>query len=137
MPAAWGISVADAYNVRAKLDDQSFDTHCQHSVPLHCLLCSMGQGSRPNDGSGSAGLALNALRRIRERKDDHSIYNKLPRGEDIASLPDAPFNGLPSIFMEAQRILDEPQSDERDAQITNLSERYPDIAGIVVIRDID
>jgi hypothetical protein len=138
MPTAWGVSVADAYRVRAKLNDQSFDTHCHHSFPLHCLLCSTGSGSRPDDGSGSAGLALTALRRIRgSLEGEQGISRDSLEGPDVLPLPDVPFTELPSMFVDAQRVLDTPHSDERDAQIVDLSDRYPDIAGIVVIRDAD
>lgn len=138
MPAAWGISIADAYRVRAKLNDQSFDTHRHHSFPLHCLLCSRGSGSRPHDGSGSAGLALKALRRIRTwSEDEQSIAEGSLEGSDVLPLPDVPFTELPSMFVDLQRVLDMPHSDQRDAQVADLSERYPDIAGIVVIRDAD
>jgi hypothetical protein len=58
MPESWGVAVADAYRVRSVLDDQSFDTHRQHSIALHCLLCSSGLGSRLD--LGSPGLALTA-----------------------------------------------------------------------------
>jgi hypothetical protein len=138
MPAAWGVSIADACRVRAKLNDQSFDTHRHHSFPLHCLLCSEGTGDRPDDGSGSAGLALRALRRVRMVPGDEKGSFSIPLDDsDMLPMPSEPFTELPSIFTEAKRILDGRQSDDRNAQVANLSERYPSIAGVVVIRDAD
>lgn len=46
----FGISVAEAPIVERKLPDERFDTHRDHSIPLHCLLCSGGNSKRPLGG---------------------------------------------------------------------------------------
>jgi hypothetical protein len=139
LPESWGISFADACVVKSKLDattpeDQSFSTHAQHSLPLHCLLCSRGTGTR--DEEGSAGLALEALRhmRLRGTRDGDSVANA---GDDISALPDEPYSELPDIFAKALRILDQNSPNARTDSITQLSEQYPDIAGVVVLTDTE
>lgn len=47
----FGMSVADASKVRSLLPDETFQTHKVHSIPLHCLLCTQGSGSRPSGGT--------------------------------------------------------------------------------------
>lgn len=47
----FGMSVANASNVRSLLPDETFQAHKVHSIPLHCLLCTQGSGSRPSGGT--------------------------------------------------------------------------------------
>ncbi len=92
MPESWGISIALAQDVRDALDpgnDQRFDTHSQHSIPLHCLLCSHGRGERPI--AGAPGQVLRSLIQLggrRGRAVETERYNlrlrrSLPKGPSL------------------------------------------------------
>jgi hypothetical protein len=125
MPSAWGISIADAHAVREKLDDQTFDTHKQISIPLHCLLCSHGRGTRL--ASGSPAMALAALRRLRPAD-----------GSEAASLPpllDQPLHDLPPIFQMAKAAAEQRQIKRGRDPLRSLQMQFPSIAGVVIIRD--
>lgn len=131
MPESWGISVADAHNVRAVLNDQSFDTHRQHSVALHCLLCSRGSGSRPT--TGSPGLALAALRRLRELSARGSHVS-----EDLGRpfpLPTEPFRELPEVFQLARQIAAIENIADQEALRRKAAQRFTAVAGVVVLQD--
>lgn len=129
LPEAWGISIADAHRVRSKLDDQTFDAHRQHSIALHCLLCSRGAGRLP---SGSPKAILDSLKRLREIDSDPSVPGYL-HFED--SLPDAPFKELPEIFRMAQTLAKSETGVQRELILNNISEKYPGIAGAVILQD--
>lgn len=131
LPESWGISVADAWCVRSKLNDQTFDTHCLHSVPLHCLLCSGGTGTRGD--LGSAGLALRTLMALRTTEDRQSALAK--QLGDAVDLPDEPFTELPDMFREAEEIANTPESGHRDELLARVAYRNPNIAGAIIFKD--
>jgi hypothetical protein len=56
----FGISIAAASAVKAKLPDQTFDRHQPDSIPFHCLLCTKAASMRGTGGSPAA--ILKALR---------------------------------------------------------------------------
>jgi hypothetical protein len=124
MPATWGISIADAYAVREKLDDQTFDTHRHHSIPLHCLLCSGGKGTRP--AGGSPEMALRALRRLRPADTTEAFR---------PPLPDRPLNELPPIFHIARAVAEQHPAKGIRNPLQSLQKQFPNIAGVVIVRD--
>jgi hypothetical protein len=126
MHESWGITIALASHVRAAMNDYTFDTHREHSVPLHCLLCSSATGERPS--SGSAGLALGRLKKMR----DFISTDVTQLAEPF--LPEKPLDRMPELFLEADRIL-ELHGQERDYRLDRLAEENPDIAGVVTFRD--
>ncbi len=128
MPECWGISVADSYRVRAALNNQSFDRHRGHSLPLHCLLCSYGRGNR--SPWGSPGLALRTLHRLRAGAEEAPA---LP--EEAPALPTEPFRELPNLFHRAREIalIQDPRS--RELLRRSLANEYPSLAGIMLLRD--
>jgi hypothetical protein len=125
MPATWGISIADAYSVRDRLDDQTFDTHKQISIPLHCLLCSHGKGARL--AGGSPAMALAALRSLRPAD----------RGETapLSPIMDQPLKELPLIFRQARAAVEQPPIKRGRDPLTHLRRQFPNIAGVVIVRD--
>ncbi|ABQ33473.1 DUF6615 family protein [Bradyrhizobium sp. BTAi1] len=127
MPAAWGISIADAHSVRERLDDQTFDTHKQISMPLHCLLCSNGRGVRL--AGGSPAMALAALRRLRPA--DRSAAAPLP------PLFDQPLHELPPIFHLAKAAAEQRSTKRGSDPLRNLQKQFPSIAGVVIVRDAE
>jgi hypothetical protein len=132
MPESWGISIADAYQVRSLLDDQSFDTHCRHSIALHCLLCSSGRGSRPL--LGSPGLALAALQGLR-RSLSRDRGMRPDRDGGPPSLPDEPLRQLPHIFRLARQVVNIEDPDERDLEESRIAQEYPELAGVLLLQD--
>ncbi|MEP0322403.1 DUF6615 family protein [Bauldia litoralis] len=127
MPESWGISIADAYNVRAALDDQTFDTHQLHSIAFHCLLCGGGSGRRGSQGSPE--VALRAL---------HGLRGALPFPDvdsDKRPLPDAPFLDTPAIFHAVRAAASADEPTIREARVQALREEFPQLAGVVILRD--
>lgn len=128
VPESWGVSFADAYQVRAVLNDQTFDTHRLHSRPLHCLLCSGGTGRRPAEGSpGLAGRTLRELRDI-----------LLEEGDIPSETPPAlsePLRELPDLFAKAREItlVDDPHEQDRARRA--LAEQHPNLRGVVILKD--
>lgn len=114
---SWGITIASAFKVRSVKPDKTFDTHKKHSIPLHCLLCSGISGQQRRQGS--AGYAALVLSRMFDRSDDEEIFE-----EDIGR-PFEPTTELPDLFQEVR--------DGKSA--SEISERYPGIAGVVLIQD--
>lgn len=125
-PEVWGVSLASAISVYYTQPDKSFDCHRNHSIPLHCLLCSGGTGLQGT--TGSAGAAANALTQLfatRTGMEDPDL--------DFA-LPFEPLPELPDLFEEAERL--HRNQESRDLGTTaDLSSRFPDLAGVVVVRD--
>lgn len=118
----FGISIADAEDVAVALPDQSFDTHCLHSVPLHCLLCTRGKGSNGPAGSPEAIVAaLHMHRKARRRA-----------GRDASDTPDV--LGLTSgdhpIVERAREIA--PLLKE-GVPLSRLD--LPNVAGVIVFHD--
>ena len=127
---AWGISVADANLVRSALDDQSFDTHRMHSMPLHCLLCSKGSGARPPGGSAELALRGVGRLRVRGRKDDSGLELGRPGRDEI-------LRELPQIFADAIGIFAAEDEEVREVVRRRVAERYSNIAGVVLLRDAE
>lgn len=130
---AWGISFADAAQVRVALDpsnDQTFDSHCVHSRPLICLLCSGGSGARPPRGSPEAVFsALQQLRAMR-RHGDAGETELVIRSPEPVILP-----RLPLMFAEAEAILADESPGRRQERIQVLSQQNPGLAGVMILRD--
>lgn len=126
LASSWGISIADAYSVRAARRDLTFDTHRRHSIPLHCLLCSMGTGDR--GPSGSPGWALDALQQLRGRS--------APVVDDSTSpLPDEPMREEPPLIRQARELSNIGDMREKSAVRDMLAQQFPNIAGVVIFRD--
>jgi hypothetical protein len=125
MPDSWGISIASAEDVAAKLDDVSFDTHRLHSRPLHCLLCSGGTGSR--GPFGSPGRLATAF------PNAGSPESSFPPHRD-PGLPPGVRHGSDPLFSAAREYagLD---SERRRGLIERLKEKYPSVDGLVIMRD--
>jgi hypothetical protein len=131
MPESWGISVALAEHVRDALDpplnDQRFDTHSQHSIPLHCLLCSTARGERPLEG-GPMQVLLSLLRLMRERP-----------GEAV----DTPRSvlrlraSLPRLFERAMTAARVDVEEPEDRRVEALARSYPRLAGVAVFQDAE
>jgi hypothetical protein len=125
IPETWGVSIAPAENVRKVLNDVTFETHKAHSIPLHCLICSHGQGTPGSSGSPgriAENFSLGAF----------SKMPGLPSGD-----PDAGGGmkkELHSIFRDALEAA-EMGPENRAVWIDKLIDKYPTVAGVVVIRD--
>lgn len=128
VPECWGIAIASAFGVRNSKPDKRYERHRDHSLPLHCLLCSGGSGRRR--AMGSAGAVAAALSRLFEGTlgDDEA-------GPELAP-PFRPRRGLPEIFQFAERIhRARIESVERFA--VDRGRDYPGIGGAVIVRDSD
>jgi hypothetical protein len=128
IPDSWGVSIADAYAVRAALDDQRFDTHRAHSKPLHCLLCSGGRGVRPPGGSPE--LARESLESNFGLGRTVDIVGRKFRGAPVPRLYAEP----PELFQRALAIM-EQQPGRRSVRIDELRRENPRLAGVVVLQD--
>lgn len=127
---SWGVSVADAYAVRAALNDQTFDRHKRHSMALHCLLCSRGEGARP-DG-GSAELALVGLRRLRTLGRE---VIPVPGIDIPIDILDTTLDRLPPIFEFALELVGADRFTPDDAATVAAAELYPNVDGVVILQD--
>jgi hypothetical protein len=119
----WGISIACAERIRDLLPDQRFESIKQVSKPLHCLLCTRGDGNLPKRGSPEA-IYRNMSRELKSLRDD--IWR--PRQERPAY-----YNlimELMSDFDESERIFDH-RADMRE----KLAAENPRLDGIVILRD--
>lgn len=130
---AWGISFADAIQVRYALDphsDQTFDTHAPISRPLLCLLCQHGHGDISPTGSPQA--AFMAIRRLQAARKLRHIADVefIREGPEPVMVPQ-----LPPVFAEAVDILREEVAGRRIERTETLAARYPDLAGVMVTRD--
>lgn len=113
----FGISLAHAAEVMRALPSEKFDNHCNHSIPMHCLLCTGRSNTNPYGGTPV--VAAEAVRRLIERLDsDEPAVDGLQEGlhpfveEALARMPG---------FAES------PDGINVDAP--------PNVAGIVVLRD--
>jgi hypothetical protein len=122
---SWGISIADAYNVRAVLRDLTFDTHRRHSIPLHCLLCSVGTGDRGL--VGSPGWALRALQRLRSAGSPAVVPG--------SALPELPMQEEPLLVRQVREISDAGDAQKKSVLRDMLAQQFPNIAGVVIFRD--
>ena len=115
----FGVSLADAHAVEAALPDETFDTHRIHSMPLHCLLCSAGSGTRFDGGTPE--MAASGIARLR------SAIARDPRDGDALGLRDGlhPFVELALGFAE-RRV--------EDGEIFRV-DKFAGIDGVLVLRD--
>lgn len=119
---SFGISIADASDVKAALPDQTFNLHKKHSIPLHCLLCTGNSDKRGTGGSPDAIIA-----RLRER-----LSERLRKSRRRPRAPEA------LGFMTAQHpiVVRARQSKDALAAGTAAGEfDLPDIAGVIVFSD--
>lgn len=115
----FGISVADASTVASALPDEKFDTHQTHSIPLHCLLCNGGRGSR--SGGGTPEMVASGFLRLRSL-----ASSEQPDSDTLGLLP-----GLHPIVERALGLAARrPDTDDLVAP-----DDIPDIAGVVVLWD--
>ncbi len=115
----FGVSLAEAQSVKADLPDEMFDTHRGHSMPLHCLLCSWGSGTRPDGGTPE--LAAAAIARL------SGATAVDARGPEDLGLRE----GLHPLVEFALGIA----ARRSDGVDNPEAENVPDIAGVVVLRD--
>jgi hypothetical protein len=115
----FGISLAEASIVERTLPDEQFDTHCNHSIPLHCLLCNGGSPKRPLGGTPD--LVASGLRRLRD----------LALGEQTGVSDSGVRQGLHPAVVQALAFEDR----EADEVESRTDREYPNIAGVVVIED--
>jgi hypothetical protein len=118
----FGISIADANDVKAALPNQTFDLHKKHSVALHCLLCTGSSNKRGSGGSPEA-IVANLRDRLRVRL---SEIRRRPRGPEASD------------FMTAEHpvVVRARQSKDALAAGTLAVELdLPDVAGVIVFTD--
>ena len=130
---SWGVTIASAIAVRDKASiadptrktDKTFDSHRRHSIPLHCILCSKGRGHL--GPSGSAGAATDALYDMFKSTTYKELWSKIePLFEPQPEWP-GPFRPFEEIYKEGA-----PSEEMRNI---DLSDKFPGIAGVVIIRD--
>ncbi|HRO13210.1 DUF6615 family protein, partial [Amaricoccus sp.] len=117
----FGISLAEASMVAGALPNESFDVHRNHSIPLHCLLCNGGQGTRPAGGTPEmAAFGLARLRSLASRE----VHDLGDLGMRLGLHPTVAY----ALELTARRTDggDFPARDD-----------LPDIAGVVVLRDTE
>lgn len=132
---SWGISVADAYRVKAQHPAKSFDRHRVHSIPLHCLLCSVGSGDRPSpDAAEEALRELRFMTRVRNPAWPRRADGVDAAIRDAAPLPE-PRTELPEMFRRALEVAQRADEEGRAEGVDELANAYPRIAGVVVLTD--
>lgn len=125
---SWGISVADAWDIRNLLPDQSFGSICEASFPLHCLLCV---GGSPVFGPSGSPAAIGAR-----------MYGATgPEGEEGRARW-LPRRELPEYYQALRQLLELPKDaiDHRGIGVElrdKLAAANPDIDGLVVLKDSD
>jgi hypothetical protein len=117
---AWGISISSAAKVRDTLPDQSFDSHCANSMPLHCLLCSSGTGAKSQFGTPG------------------NIYSRLTNSisQDFKSSP-IEIRGFSQIVHPIFAAAETAKQEFQPGLIETLRNEYPGVDGVVIFRDID
>lgn len=115
----FGVSVADALSVKAALPDETFDRHRFHSIPLHCLLCSRGSGTRADGGTPE--MSAFNIGRLR------SAIARNPSDGDALGLRD----GLHPIV---ELALGFAERRVEDGEIFGVEE-FVGIDGVIVLRD--
>jgi len=113
---SWGISISNAHSVDQQKVDNKFDTHVVRSIPFHCLLCTNGDGEY--DPDFPTVVALSA--------------DRLLGGKGSI----APDDGIPKPIKELLRqagLLGEGSEFAREP-VMPVSEEYPNLAGIVLIK---
>ena len=132
-PESWGVTIASAIAVRDKSNilnnktktDKTFNCHREHSLPLHCLLCSGGTGDLGQ--KGSAGAAAAALAKMFKDTPNEKLAQKKEFLFD-------PQSDWPKLFQVANDVYREGSSFEEIKRI-KLSELFPEIGGVVIFRD--
>jgi hypothetical protein len=125
VPESWGISFAPADKVASVLADQTFDTHCQHSIPFHCLICTGGTGKAPPEGS--PGIIARAFRL--------SSTPSLGRRRKMRPNEDGTWQIRHPIFDLAYEASRSEHGDEESPLIVKLRKQFPRVAGVVIVRD--
>lgn len=115
----FGISVAEAMIVERTLPDEQFDTHRNHSIPLHCLLCSAGNSERRLGGTPE--LVASGLRRLSGLAQEEASE---PRDFGLRQ-------GLHPAVVKALEF-DDHEPDEVGSR---TDPEFPNIAGVVVLED--
>jgi len=118
---AFGISLAAAWTVKSKLPSITFDTHRQHSVPLHCLLCSRGSKGRP-----SSGIAEHAASQIAIMQAD---YVRTTEVFEFFGVREGLHPIVKRALSKVARRADDYESAEAD--------EMPGIAGVVILHDLN
>ena len=126
VPESWGIALASAFAVRAARPNRGYERHRDHSLPLHCLLCSGGRGRRGE--MGSAGAAAGGLSML------FAAAGADAAGDPDWRLPFEPGRGLPGIFRYAERI-HRARKEQLDGRVFEGESKYPGIGGAVILRD--
>jgi hypothetical protein len=80
---------------------------------------------------GSPELVLEALRRLQNLMTDSAA----PRDDTIAALPVEPLLELPELFQMAREGAGIENADDRDAELRRVAERYPSVAGAIILQD--
>lgn len=123
---SWGISIADAQDVRDLLPDQSFAALRHWSHPLHCLLCTRGQANL--GAGGSPALIADRMQRDMGASSGVTRSDWSPRAE------------LPGYYQMIEPLLKARIGADRTAKFGAevrevLEAANPDIDGLVVILD--
>lgn len=129
IPQSWGIAFADAAKVKAELPDKAFDTHRRHSLPFHCLLCSLGSGQKGD--KGTAGAVARMLDRLASSTDDLSSPNPTDLGTREPDQSPHP------IFKVADQVASIQDENARENLKEKLAAEFPDLAGVAIFRDGD
>lgn len=117
----FGISLANALSVNTKLPDGKFDTHCSHSIPLHCLLCNKASGVRPVGGTPEqAARSVDRLGANTVQKDTSTSLFGLRKG----------------LHPIVERALNMSSRGADDVGFS-MDESMSGIAGVVFLRDLD
>ncbi len=121
VPESWGIAIASAFEVRNSKPDKTYERHRDHSLPLHCLLCSGGRGRQTAMGSAAAAAA--ALSKLFE-----GTVGDDAAGPELTP-PFRPRRGLPDIFQFAEHIHRARMEGVETVAIDPGSD-YPGIGGL-------
>ena len=95
------------------------------------IVCYARAEVGARDPAGSPEMALNALRVLRASGPLGHVDTGYP------SLPDRPLGELPPIFQMAKDVGTKEAPDQRAAQLRNLAEQFPEVAGVAILRDAE
>lgn len=122
---SWGVALAAAEEVRDLLPDDTFDGIRNHSMPLHCLLCSGGTGIKREGGSARA-----ANTKLAQLFVDGGMGSAMRGAGGLA-------RGLPGL-LEALAGLgseEDAATTGESSQLQGLAREFPGLAGVVIFRD--